>query len=42
MLALPFCHFTLRAERPKPNWWLYPKELNTLGDHIKKKRLTLV
>jgi DNA-binding XRE family transcriptional regulator len=36
-LALPRCHLTLKADRPKP----YPKELNTLGDHLKKKRLDL-
>ncbi len=37
MVALPICHWTLKADRPKP----YPKELNTLGDHLKKKRLDL-
>jgi transcriptional regulator with XRE-family HTH domain len=34
---LPTCQITLKADRPKP----YPKELNTLGDHLKKKRLDL-
>ncbi len=37
MVAWPICHLTLKAGRPKS----YPKELNTLGDHLKKKRLDL-
>jgi len=36
--ALPFCHVTLKAPRPSTN---YPKKLETLGDHIKSRRLTL-
>jgi transcriptional regulator with XRE-family HTH domain len=36
---LPFCHFTVKAERPRPS--AYPQELKTLGDHIRKKRLDL-
>jgi transcriptional regulator with XRE-family HTH domain len=39
MVALPFCHFELRAARRKPAH--YPKEINTLGDHIRKRRLDL-
>ena len=35
--ALPFCHSTLTASRPLPA--AYPKELNTLGNHLRKKRL---
>ena len=30
---------TLEASRPLPN--AYPQELNTIGDHIRKKRLDL-
>ena len=37
MVALPFCHSTLKAE--KPNVFGYPAELNTLGDHIRAARL---
>lgn len=37
MAALPFCHLTLTA--PKPT--RYPKELRTVGDHLKKGRLDL-
>jgi transcriptional regulator with XRE-family HTH domain len=36
---LPFCHFEFRAARPKSE--RYPKELNTLGDHIRARRLDL-
>ena len=37
--ALPFCHVSLTASRPpRP---AYPKELRTLGDHLRKKRLDL-
>lgn len=37
--ALPFCKVSLKGDRPpKPE---YPKKLNTLGDHIRKKRLDL-
>jgi DNA-binding transcriptional regulator YiaG len=34
---LPFCHVTLRAR--KPNNPAYPKELETLGDHLRAVRL---
>lgn len=36
---MPICQITLKASKPskKP----YPKELVTIGDHIKKKRLDL-
>ena len=36
-VALPFCHSTLKAEKPKV--FGYPLELNTLGDHIRAARL---
>jgi DNA-binding transcriptional regulator YiaG len=36
---LPFCHAELRAPKPKPSQ--YPKLLNTLGDHIRKRRVDL-
>jgi DNA-binding transcriptional regulator YiaG len=39
MVALPFCHFELRASRPRPSH--YPIEINTLGDHIRARRLDL-
>jgi len=38
-VALPFCHFTLKA--PKPLQKAYPRELTTIGDHLRKKRLDL-
>lgn len=34
-LALPFCHVTLRAPKPKPP--NYPRNPNTLGAHIRKR-----
>ena len=34
--ALPFCHVKLKAPRPSSK---YPKTLETLGDHIKARRL---
>ena len=37
--ALPFCQISLKAPKPQPSQ--YPKSLNTLGDHIRKKRLDL-
>jgi len=37
--ALPFCHVSIKGERPLPK--AYPKELKTIGDHIRKKRLDL-
>lgn len=36
--ALPFCRRTLTAAKPRPG---YPSELNTLGDHIKRRRMDL-
>jgi DNA-binding transcriptional regulator YiaG len=36
---LPFCHAELRAAKPRPE--RYPKEINTLGDHIRIRRLDL-
>ena len=35
--ALPFCHVTLNTQKPRSS--AYPKELRTLGDHIRKQRL---
>ena len=35
--ALPFCHLTLKAAKPKNS--VYPCELNTLGAHIRAARL---
>lgn len=37
--ALPFCHLVFKGLRPHPRE--YPKELNTLGDHIRKRRINL-
>jgi site-specific DNA recombinase len=37
--ALPFCHLQIKAEKPANP--AYPKVLNTLGDHIRKRRLDL-
>ena len=39
MGALPFIHISLRASKPKSSE--YPKELKTLGDHLRKRRLDL-
>jgi len=36
---LPFCHFEVRVAKPKPE--RYPKELNTLGDIIRARRIDL-
>ena len=36
---MPFCHAELRTPKPKSEH--YPKEINTLGDHIRKRRLDL-
>jgi transcriptional regulator with XRE-family HTH domain len=36
---LPFCHAELRAPKPRPEH--YPKEINSLGDHIRTRRLNL-
>jgi len=36
---LPFCHAELRAPKPKPSH--YPQQLNSLGDHIRSRRLDL-
>ena len=35
--ALPFCHISLKGPKPPPP--AYPRELNSIGDHIRKKRL---
>jgi|WetSurMetagenome_2_1015567.scaffolds.fasta_scaffold687262_1 transcriptional regulator with XRE-family HTH domain len=39
MDALPFCSLILKS--PKPLSDQYPKEINTLGDHLRKRRLDL-
>ena len=36
---MPFCHFEAKAAKPKPDY--YPKALNTLGDHIRARRIDL-
>jgi transcriptional regulator with XRE-family HTH domain len=36
---LPFCHFEISAARPKSSQ--YPKQINSLGDHIRTRRLDL-
>jgi len=38
-VPLPFCHLALTALKPPPA--AYPRELNTLGDHLRKRRLDL-
>ncbi len=36
---MPYCHLELKASRPpSPS---YPKQINTIGDHIRKRRLDL-
>jgi len=37
--ALPFCHVTLRGQKPLPPG--YPTHPKTLGDHLRKQRLDL-
>jgi transcriptional regulator with XRE-family HTH domain len=39
MDALPFCSLVLKGQRPKSKH--YPKQINTLGNHIRSKRLDL-
>ncbi len=39
MVALPFYYLTLRARKPRNP--AYPEHLNTLGDHIRARRLDL-
>ena len=36
---MPFCHLRLRGRKPCPKG--YPAQLNTLGDHMRKRRLDL-
>ena len=38
-VALPFCHARLTGSRPLDP--AYPRELRTIGDHIRKRRLDL-
>jgi len=37
--ALPFCHFAITAEKPKDS--RYPKEIRTIGDRLRAKRLDI-
>ena len=37
--SLPFCHIHLKAPKPLPA--AYPRELTTIGSHIRKRRLDL-
>ena len=37
--CVAFCHSEIRALKPKPSQ--YPKQINSLGDHIRKRRLDL-
>lgn len=39
MVALPFCQIVLKAKKPLSP--AYPKSLNTIGNHIRKRRLDL-
>ena len=39
MVALPFCHFEKTTKKPLSK--AYPSSLNTIGDHIRKRRLDL-
>jgi transcriptional regulator with XRE-family HTH domain len=39
MYALPFCEIELHAQKPMNP--AYPKILNSIGDHIRKRRLDL-
>ena len=36
---MPFCRLTLRAPKPKPDG--YPQHPETLGEHIRKRRMDL-
>ena len=38
-VAVPFCHFQLIGSKPADP--AYPRHLNTLGDHLRKRRLDL-
>ena len=38
-VALPSCHIQLTGRKPLPP--AYPRQLNTLGDHVRKRRLDL-
>ena len=38
-VALPFYHLAFQAKKPLSG--AYPKELRTLGDHLRKRRLDL-
>jgi DNA-binding XRE family transcriptional regulator len=39
MVALPSCHVQLVGPKPLPR--AYPRELRTLGDHLRKRRIDL-
>jgi len=36
---LPFCHIALQAKKPRLSQ--YPRQIDTLGDHIRKGRFEL-
>lgn len=36
---MPFCHFVFRSPKPKSD--NYPKRLNSLGDHLRARRIGL-
>jgi hypothetical protein len=36
---LPFCHVTLKTEKPLPR--AYPRALCSIGDHLRQRRLEL-
>jgi transcriptional regulator with XRE-family HTH domain len=39
-VALPFCHLSLKAPKP-PHKKGYPLKIDTLGEHLRKRRLDL-
>jgi transcriptional regulator with XRE-family HTH domain len=41
MVALPFCNLRLRGRRPHELPRGYPREVRTLGDHLRRRRLDL-
>ncbi len=39
MVALPFCQIAIQAQKPKPDG--YPEKLETVGEHLRARRLDL-
>ena len=39
MVALPFCQRAIQAQKPKPDG--YPEKLETIGEHLRARRLDL-